>query len=590
MASIIKVDTIQDQDGNNIISEAANTITIGASGDTITIPSGATFASVGIDDNATSTAITIDDVDKVKIGTTADAWSGSNSLVIKEASGDGGITIVSASTTNNGNIGFSDTEGTSFSNMRGLITYLHNGDSMRFMTANTEAMRIDSSGKIGIGTSSPIRKFNVYDSADSIVGRIQSGQSSSWLQFAASGTGTASRIGSPDGASIASIALMTSDQERMRIDSSGNVGIGTSSPTQKLDVNGNLKAGNNVNFGLADANNTVVEVGIGATGNKFAITDYIGDTTYTGYGLRVGRNNTGANTDSIIIHRGTGALSLNAQDAGVIQFKTSNTERMRIDSSGNLLVGKTASNIATAGIEVDGNFNKIQITRSGGTPFFLNRLTSDGDIIDFRKDGTTLGSIGSRSGVAFYIGNPQTNYSGIDFAGPNPSILPRKSNSLNNGDVDLGGVNYRYKDLYLAGGLYVGGTGTANKLDDYEEGTWTPTTHSLSGFSGTITYSSATYVKIGKLVTINLKASASSSTGNLAQGDRIQINLASLPFSQVSSDYGATCGIYAFSLTDNATIAVTPHGTGLRFFVQDIYGTPTRNGGSMKLTITYETT
>ena len=48
MASILKVDTIQDQDGNNIISEAANTITIGASGDTITIPSGATFASVGI--------------------------------------------------------------------------------------------------------------------------------------------------------------------------------------------------------------------------------------------------------------------------------------------------------------------------------------------------------------------------------------------------------------------------------------------------------------------------------------------------------------------------------------------------------------
>jgi hypothetical protein len=42
MASIIKVDTIQDQDGNNIINESSDTITIGASGDTITIPSGAT--------------------------------------------------------------------------------------------------------------------------------------------------------------------------------------------------------------------------------------------------------------------------------------------------------------------------------------------------------------------------------------------------------------------------------------------------------------------------------------------------------------------------------------------------------------------
>jgi hypothetical protein len=47
MTSIIKVDTIQDQDGNNIINENANTITIGASGDTITIPAGATLANNG---------------------------------------------------------------------------------------------------------------------------------------------------------------------------------------------------------------------------------------------------------------------------------------------------------------------------------------------------------------------------------------------------------------------------------------------------------------------------------------------------------------------------------------------------------------
>src|SRR6056300_77354 len=47
MSSIIKVDTIQDQDGNNIINENANTITIGASGDTITIPAGATLANNG---------------------------------------------------------------------------------------------------------------------------------------------------------------------------------------------------------------------------------------------------------------------------------------------------------------------------------------------------------------------------------------------------------------------------------------------------------------------------------------------------------------------------------------------------------------
>jgi len=48
MTSILKADTIQDAAGNNIINENANTITIGASGDTITIPSGATFSNSGI--------------------------------------------------------------------------------------------------------------------------------------------------------------------------------------------------------------------------------------------------------------------------------------------------------------------------------------------------------------------------------------------------------------------------------------------------------------------------------------------------------------------------------------------------------------
>ena len=43
MASILKVDTIQDQSGNNIINESADTITIGASGDTITVPTGASL-------------------------------------------------------------------------------------------------------------------------------------------------------------------------------------------------------------------------------------------------------------------------------------------------------------------------------------------------------------------------------------------------------------------------------------------------------------------------------------------------------------------------------------------------------------------
>jgi hypothetical protein len=138
------------------------------------------------------------------------------------------------------------------------------------------------------------------------------------------------------------IAFSTAGSERVRITSAGNVGIGTTSPSAKLDVNGDFKAGNTVNIGLADTNPTIVNVGTGATGDKFAVLDFIGDTTYTDYGLRIGRLDDGANGTSGVQHRGTGALNLNCQDAGVIIFATSATERMRITSAGNVGIGTSA--------------------------------------------------------------------------------------------------------------------------------------------------------------------------------------------------------------------------------------------------------
>ena len=69
MSSILKVDTIQDQDGNNIINENANTITIGASGDTITIPSGATLANNGTVTGIPASAIDSGTIATARLGT-----------------------------------------------------------------------------------------------------------------------------------------------------------------------------------------------------------------------------------------------------------------------------------------------------------------------------------------------------------------------------------------------------------------------------------------------------------------------------------------------------------------------------------------
>ena len=67
-----------------------------------------------------------------------------------------------------------------------------------------------------------------------------------------------------------------------------------------------------------------------------------------------------------------------------------------------------------------------------------------------------------------------------------------------NGTRDIGTSSFRFKDLYLSGGVYLGGTGAANLLDDYEEGTWTPT-----GVGITLSTATGTYTKVGRIVTIN---------------------------------------------------------------------------------------
>jgi hypothetical protein len=113
MTSILKVDTIQDTAGNNIINESGDTITIGASGDTITIPSGATLSST-------------------------------DPLVFPA----GTASLPAITTTGDTNTGI----------------FFPAADTIAFTEGGTEAMRIDSSGRVGIGTTNPTGKLHVSTS------------------------------------------------------------------------------------------------------------------------------------------------------------------------------------------------------------------------------------------------------------------------------------------------------------------------------------------------------------------------------------------------------------------------------------------
>lgn len=91
-----------------------------------------------------------------------------------------------------------------------------------------------------------------------------------------------------------------------------------------------------------------IELCANDTGNRFSYIDFHGDDTYTDFSLRLLRGNGGANAASELSHRGTGALTINAADAGSVILATAATTRLTIDSGGTstftgLIVGKATS-------------------------------------------------------------------------------------------------------------------------------------------------------------------------------------------------------------------------------------------------------
>jgi len=130
-------------------------------------------------------------------------------------------------------------------------------------------------------------------------------------------------------------------------------------------------------------------------------------------------------------------------------------------------------------------------------------------------------------------------------------------------------------DATLSGGVYVGGTGSANYLDDYEEGTWTP---SFNGFSITGTVNvTGTYTKVGNLVYINAYIDARSGTIAATAGSSY---LSGLPFSSSGASSGTWVnretiaddgGFMVFST--NVYITNGWSAVAHRFFLSTVYYT-----------------
>ena len=191
----------------------------------------------------------------------------------------------------------------------------------------------------------------------------------------------------------------------------------------------------------------------------------------------------------------------------------------------------------------------MRIAKADGAAQSLYRLNSNGDIINFYKGGSSVGSIGSRANTAVYIDSKGTTGTAgldIDF-----SIAPRKDGALSDGQIDLGTGSYRFEDLYLSGGVHLGGTGSANKLDDYEEGTWTPVIYGSTGGTGSGTIVNAKYTKVGGLVQVMCYLNSYDVTGLSGA-----VRLSGLPFN--SNGYHISvigyCNMFS---TDEASVSVS---------------------------------
>ncbi len=190
----------------------------------------------------------------------------------------------------------------------------------------------------------------------------------------------------------------------------GNVGIGTSSPDELLHIHG-------------------------ATQSYIKLTD--------------NDSGQGATDGALFAFDGSSATQyIWNYENGPTVFATNGSERMRIDSSGNLLVGKTSTNYLTNGVEAkpDGS---LWTTATNNGPLVATRKSSDGNIASFYKDSSFVGSIGALYGD-IYVGTGNT---GLKFTDSSSVIVPLNTSTLAERDaaISLGQSGTRFKDGYFSG-------------------------------------------------------------------------------------------------------------------------------------------
>jgi len=279
-----------------------------------------------------------------------------------------------------------------------------------------------------------------------------------------------------------------------------------------------------------------------------------------------------------------------AADAADLVFLTEATgaamsEGMRLTSANHLLIGKTDDDNTTTGTAIHDN-GFMSISRSANIAMILDRSSNEGEILRLTEAGTERGSL-HINGDRMLI-DSAGDASGLRFDAA--SYTPFKNGSAANGTVDLGFSSGRFKDLFLSGGVFLGGTDAAHKLDDYEEGTWTPIFDNVT--APNYTTQLGKYTKIGRFISLICAIQPD----NIDTSDNSGVIVTGFPYAGDTSTESVnfTLGRFTSFLGDNANDVENMRFTGLGvMFMKGSNSNITYNSGVnntlLQFSVTYQT-